>query len=368
MRAVTMPDLFSLFGMTDAWFMPTPSLLFEEGWTDRMLASISVNQFSPEATFLVVAFFVLFAVALLALFFMDKFWRKQWQPGKFSTISNHAVIREQFQQALTQRAKISLAFHRLESGARSTDAVLVDVRDRTLTLEISSRIRLSPGWIGRQVDCDFRLRQAKQPSVNSFYAFLATIQDYRSMGEVNVLNITMPATLELRQKRANLRIEPPARYFQSCLMWLEDDMRGGATNLPNPATWGEPTFRVHVQGAENMRILNISGGGMRLAVPRTDPKAKKLREYSGKRLIVRIELQKPEDDSLLCYAEAQAISGTDAGKTPVMEIGLQFIKSGRADRDRPGLLVWNAVNPQGIPEIDDWVFRVHLDIYRNKGM
>ena len=71
--------------------------------------------------------------------------------------------------------------------------------------------------------------------------------------------------LELNQNRLHLRVEPPAKYIKSFCLWPEDGVRHNA-DPKDPDSWGDPLYCWDSGVSREIRLENISGGGLRLEI------------------------------------------------------------------------------------------------------
>jgi len=82
-----------------------------------------------------------------------------------------------------------------------------------------------------------------------------------------------------------------------------------------------------------------------------------------------MDLAEPgEDDVLTIFALARVqIIRQEAKVEGRHRLGLRFVRQGILVDRKLTRLRWQAVEEDGIREVDDWVFARHLDIYRQRG-
>lgn len=349
--------------------LPVFQGLFDPGWWDVMLDSTTSGHFSPEATILTVGIFVV-AGGFIAAGFLLKLNFRQATPADTSGIENPAKIRALLETALTQRSKMRVSFVRDDPGAHSTDATILSVdRARGIELEMTSLVRASQSWVGKLVACDFRLRLDPRRDYHNFFAFVVPVLAIAKAGDDFVhMRVAWPKRLELEQKRAFLRIEPPRNAILELELWPELAARGSQGRLTDPATWGDPLLRFDPdQAGPDMELSNISGGGVRLDIQDLNIRRQGSLFEAGARFLMRLRLAEPETDEPLDYYLAlrlQNIYG-DPDAAGRKAYGFRFLSVCPPPTEE-GVLSWKSATA-GVPGIDDWVFRRHLEVYRARG-
>ncbi len=347
-----------------------PLSLFEPGWVDRMRDSIAVNQFSPEAGILTAVFFGSFAL-FLALGFLHKSRAEKEKPGiPLTWITEPHKITEIFDTALRRRSTFRVSFSREQTSTAFTGAALVDLALDGLVLEMSPTVRANRAWIGKMVECDFRLRLDPQKEQWSFYNFVSDIKDVTVRpDEFALVTISMPSRLEMEQKRAFLRVQPPQRDVRECDIWPQAHFRAEERRLEDPSTWGQPHLGLTEATAPDIEIRDISGGGMRLQL-----RADALRSglpllEAGRRIFVRLQLADPGDPEGMVFYLASRVQNVYSGQDQdgSRAFGMRFVGFGEPDPERPGFLIWRPPQGGGVPSVDEWAYRKHLEIYRARG-
>ncbi|MBF0482084.1 MAG: hypothetical protein HQK81_12150 [Desulfovibrionaceae bacterium] len=344
--------------------------IFDSGYFDRMMDDIAYDRFSPEGMFLVVSFFGLFALALVVLLNIKTRNAHTVDLATSNWIIQRREIVALLQTAVFQRSKVRLSFHRDDKRSRSTDGAFVELGDNGFTLELASVRNLNRAWIGKLVDCDFRVKDKKSDFFN-FYHFVSEIQDIR-MGHDQILqlHVAIPLRLEASQKRSSLRIDPPDRLIPVFRVWSPSMVTSGKATDLDFATWGEPFFQiVPADMAGRGEIVDISGGGLGLEIEAgaLDDGPHKLAPTDD--LYIRMDLAEPgEDDVLTVYVLARVQIILTQTKVPGRhKLGLRFVRQGLPVDPKMTRLRWQVAEEDGIREVDDWVFARHLDIYRQRG-
>jgi hypothetical protein len=349
--------------------LPSFTGLFDPGWWDRMRDTTTSGHFSPEATILTVGIFVVAGLFIaLGLIISIRFRRGETAPSTW--IIKPAQVRALLESALTQRSKMRVGFVRDDPGTRATDAAILSVDPvRGIELEMTTLVRANPSWVGKLVACDFRLRPDPRKEYHSFYAFVVPILGIAKAGDdfIHML-VGWPSRLELEQKRAFLRVEPPRGSIVGMELWHEAMVRGLRGNFGDPTSWGEPILRITTPGAASgSEIRNLSGGGLRLEIPAEATRHHQPQFEAGSRFLMRLVLAEPDGDPLVCFLalRLQNVYG-DPETLGRKAYGLRFLSQGVPTDTPQKSLSWKTAAP-GVPAIDDWVYQRHLEIYRSRG-
>lgn len=120
-----------------------------------------------------------------------------------------------------------------------------------------------------------------------------------------------------------------------------------------------------------MALLNLSGGGLRLLVPRATARSATARGMAGHRgrLAALLELYDPQHDRsqgfwLQCRIQNRFV----AFETRDVELGLQVLARGGARDTAPHMADWKPLSDEGeVEPLGNWVIRRHLELYRKAG-
>jgi hypothetical protein len=351
--------------------LSVPSAVFEPGWVDRMRDSIAVSEFSPEAAIITGVFFGGFAVFVALAYFVKSRARDEVRLTPLSWITDADKIRETFLFALRRRSKIRLTFSRDATAGAFTDAALTEVYSDSLVLELSATVRANRGWIGKLVECDFRLRQDPATEQWHFYNFVAEIRDVRVVPEQYALvTLSLPSRLEMEQKRAFLRVEPPRADVRELDAWPESHLRTEPRRPDDPQTWGRPHLSLTEATAPDMTVENLSGGGMRLFLRGEALRAASAMLTPGLRIYLSLRLaERQAPDGTVLFRLSCQVQNVYASETPDggKAFGLRFMGHAEPAPENPGRLEWKAPQGGGVPGVDDWAYAKHLDMYRSRG-
>jgi hypothetical protein len=277
-------------------------------------------------------------------------------------------IRTDLKNAMDQRSKMELQFHSETDKRRSTFCILYDLGADSVTMECSSLKNISSNWLGKTVDCYFRMQDEKRTPQH--YMFTSSIIGIRPVGnEICHLNLSVPEKLEMKQKRAALRVDPPEQYIMGIALWPEK-LLADAKHDMNFKNWGKPVLSFIPGKRAQVRLVNISAGGVKLHIKRHDAKECGLSFNIGDRIFILLDLWEPETGTrtrywLLCRLQMPYVDF----ETRDVDLGLQFIQRAEAVENAHGELYWlPPLRGNEVDEIGNWAMRRHLELYREKGL
>ncbi|WP_243366679.1 hypothetical protein [Fundidesulfovibrio soli] len=342
-----------------------------EDFFSRMFQDILAGRVTLESVLLVGGFFgAFFLLAALSIVFGKK-------PTGFlpkhpvTWLTTPSRISQLLDAAVSQRSKVRVSFHHQDKPTRSTDGVLLEAGPRTLKLELSSVRNANQAWVGRTLELAFRLRLPEQPEVQSTFGFMSGIEHVSKDADGVVrLTISRPQRLELNQNRQHLRVEVPDKYVRSLQLWTEDEVRRRGD--PNdPDTWGDPSFSLDHDGSQDLLLENLSGGGARVQLTPETLHRRHLPIRLGQQYFMRITLADVDfGGHRTHYLLSRLVKCYDDCASRLdLSLGLGFVAQGAPVQAPLTGLNWTLVNRDfGVPVIDDWVFGLHLELYRNKGI
>ncbi len=272
-------------------------------------------------------------------------------------------------QALNRRVRLEIRFRRSEGQAPFISANITDLSAERIELELAGHVVPTTDWRGRQVEAFFRLeRQGGRPE---FHAFEARILDVRQTpAGYAVLGISLPAQIESRQKRMHLRFELPPDLPHGLVAWPElNDAEGRLSSVPGG--WGPPALSLVSERHHTGRLIDVSGGGLKLELPSPVAGSMALPGLArGSRLIIRLDLNEPQSGEMerhFLHAVVQHLLEDFASKR--RSVGLRFLSYGRRQAETPDRVFWIRIESyRGVESIDNWVFKRHLELYRDKGL
>jgi len=314
---------------------------------------------------------VVIAVAVIAGWQLNRWlMRSRGRELPPNWIVASARIASLLQTAFDQRVKIDLLLEHNSAQSRFISCVLLDVSPHGVVVELSESVRLSQEWMGRHAEVYFKIKSDDSPQ-QLFYQFTSEIVAIGASPHGNtVATLEFPDRIETGQKRAHLRIDPPSNAIRGFQLWPES--RGPDGRLSGDMRdWGRPVLQHEWSHASRVRIVNISGGGIRFEFHTASLQARERPSFRlGDRFFVSLDLYEPGDgESVRLFLLAKVRNAFDdyAGKR--LEIGLEFLGQGQKTLDRPDFVLWRELpEDTGVETIDNWVFKRHLEMHREKGI
>ncbi len=278
-------------------------------------------------------------------------------------IVNQLRIASILNQAVEQRAVVELQFLPADEERQSITCIPVEAKNGSLALDINHAIKANSTWMQRPVQGTFRV--ADKRGLMSFYLFTSIIQGVSVKSKDLVrLDLDSPSKLELHQKRAFLRLEPPEEYILGVAIWPEDRLPTGADSR-KLKKWGKPPLSYSPEHSLNsLRLKNISAGGVRFMVSREAVKATGVDLAIGARIALLLDVYDPAARKrrrflLLCRVR----NHFEDFSQKCIDIGAQFRHWGRLDGDTSGLR-WEALTDEGLDPLSSWIMQRHLEQVR----
>ena len=126
---------------------------------------------------------------------------------------------------------------------------------------------------------------------------------------------------------------------------------------------------VHGLESNQLIVLNISAGGMLLEI--RSPALQTVGENldKGKRLFIQIFLRSPDQDAETEYMfTAQVRNAFNDPTSGNAIIGISFSAYQIPSSQDLKTKKWLPLHGKGVEAIEDWVFKRHLELYRQKGI
>jgi hypothetical protein len=286
------------------------------------------------------------------------------------SIADPETIRMFLRQAFEQRRPFEVQIHKeVDTRRPNLRTTLEHLGPHNFTLEINGIESLSNQWIGRQINVFF---QILFDGDFIYYTFQTQI-DVIQFPLKGLCHITMPipSLLENRQKRAFLRLKPPAEYFRGAAMWHAAALPADS-HLYDLTLWPRPSLLALPGRLEQFELLNISAGGMRLRLPHPVVRAQDLRFTSVERVIVMLDLLDPEQNYKLLRYWLQCRIQSVWFEHPSRDLymGLQFLAWAKP-REIPGGQSHSGMEWLRLPSsnevepIGSWIMRRHLELFRD---
>lgn len=280
------------------------------------------------------------------------------------TIHNPRQIRKILTQALDERATCDTQFQGEWSQRPHFSCAPLEVDDQTgLTLEIPSFVQARQSWIGREVTCFFKVAAARRDAKWIFFHFTSRIVAARVRGKVGTITLALPEILERGQRRAHLRLEPPSQDIPEIHLWPETLSNQDAPEDAPPLLSLAPDME-----ERHLFVINISAGGLLLEVRAPAHLIDEDTLDKGKRFYIQLLLHDPDRQRLTPYLlMAQVRNMHTDPVTGHRLVGLAFIAL-RNQSDQEKGPKWIQLEGKGVESIEDWVFKRHLRLYRQKGL
>ncbi len=312
---------------------------------------------------------LLCVVALLLLSHVINSWREHKARKELPAgwIVHRSEIVAVLTKAMLQRAKLEMRFLPTDESRRATSCNIVDLGPETLKLDLADDVSASHEWIDRGVELFFKIVEKKRVI---FHTFSTSIVGVRKLpNEAIHLVVELPEKIELNQKRSFLRLEPPSQYLLGLAVWLSGADASGIKGS-HTKKWGRPdlTFTPG-DGANVVHVLNLSAGGMRLAIRNKALRDKGLAVEVSHRVYALLDLYDPDlNEKRRLWLYCRVKSRYEDFQTRDVELGLKFLVLGRQRQSDPYMLEWFKLDHNGVEWLGEWVMKRHLEIYREKGI
>ena len=257
---------------------------------------------------------------------------------------------------MAQRSRCHLDLPEAVVGLKNLDCAILEASSRGVLLESVGKAAAGAHWVGLDVTGYLRIVVKRQNLEELFYTFDSRIKAAAaSPSGLARLRLTEPKRMVFGQRRKSLRFEPELRRLREIFFWRYDRAAGFTLDYPALRT-GD--FR-----SGQARLVNISAGGLGLAVDAALADQRGFETIKDDRLVVRLELDEPRADTAGDFwMVAKVCHVGDAGG---LHFGLRFLASGSLDA-KAGKIRWRPVEGHVIPELADILYYWHLDRHRER--
>ncbi len=341
--------------------------LFASQASDSPLRQISLAFFNsgghqPEGSRIVTTA-VLVGAVVLAYFI----WRRLGGGAAWNRQSGATVLPREIssilEQAMVLRSRIDMSFHPITTSRQTISCTLFELSETGITLEMPLGVTPSDSWMDKRMVCYFRIPRENRPPY--FYTFISSVAGVWKKGDISYVVLTIPSKVELGQKRKHLRLELPPRDIKDFRVWpaAED---GTFHFESDPGSWPKPLAVYTRDEHEGLRVLDLSGGGIKLAF---DPHVYDgLDDFVAKHpiLFMRLELENVGEMTFTPYYLAARLRTKvqDPDHKAVM-LGYEFVEC--CAEQGMETIDWIKVDAErGIDELVTWVFKRHLELYRER--
>jgi len=303
---------------------------------------------------------VLLGIVIIAFLIFNKILRIG--DDKFTATLNRKDILNILDQATEHRSRLDVSFHPITTSRQTITCAVLEVQPEGILLELPVGVNPSANWIDRIMACFFRIpRPDGHPY---FYKFISPVHEVKEISGVHYLVLKVPDKIELGQKRKHLRLEIPPMDILDFRIWpASEDSTFHYEN--DPEKWPEPLAVFSRESGNHLRIMDISGGGIRMMF---DPKEYgSLDEFVAEHpiLFMRLELAAALTRSQVMYFVAARLrTKMKDFDTGVLMLGYEFVE---CSEPKDETFDWIKIKPEeGIDELVTWIFKRHLELYRER--
>ncbi len=311
--------------------------------------------------------FILTTGALvLAAIFGYMLWKKSIRSTQ-ARDSGSTVLPQEIssilEQAMFHRSRVDVGFHPISASRQTNSCALYELAGTGITLELPAGVSPAENWIGKVMVCYFRLpRGEKSPY---FYKFISNVVGLHAIGDVAYLTLSLPDKVELGQKRRHLRLEVPPTDVRDFRIWASTE--NTTFHLESDLSkWPKPLAIMTGTSGEGLKVVDISGSGIKFAFHPTHCPG--LGEYVVKNplLFMRLDLEALGKMSFPAYYIASRLRTKNQDfDTGLLMLGYEFMEF--CSDQGAETLQWTKVEEDsGIDDIVTWVFRRHLELYREQ--
>jgi hypothetical protein len=338
--------------------------------TDSFSNSQSQNSYETIMQWAIVAGAIIFVFGLITLI-RTIFWRRQaFIPAGWITAPR--MLRNLLNDALIQRSTFEVQFtDKAQNDHPIMRCSLDNFSSGRMSLLVYGVSNIAYSWIGRGVDCYFRIN-VKDQSVYYTFNSIITETENKPRG-LTILWVKIPERLQNRQKRAFLRLNPPSELLIGSAVWYGQNLPA-EDKLDSVSTWVKPNLALLPNRDPQFYIKDLSAGGLRLSIPNnhsndttdaTDT-TDAADEFSvAENIIILLDLRDPDSEKKIRFwfkCRIQNVMSEHNSKTT--ELGMQIIawatpKEGGANLEWLRLTRENEVAPLG-----NWIVRRHLEQFR----
>ncbi len=304
------------------------------------------------------------AVLLLALGFylLGKRAREAATRPPPSWILDSKRIKAILDEALVKRARVDVGFYDPSRRRKAMPCSILKVDMNALSLEPPARLKLGQSWIGRLVSCFFGV-PTEEGKKRAFYNFTAEIKGVKRRKDGSaVVQLAFPDKLVMGQKRQFLRMSPTSNLTPEFFIWpmsRENEDALGDYLDRGPAAANPREDVEH-------RVVNISGGGLRVESRLETKEARELYDFDlGRSYLVGLGLAGAGFGVERYGFSAKVINMFDDFKN--VEVGLQFQARYLRECDVQGRPLSRPLD-EADEEIEQWVITQNLRMFREKGV
>lgn len=263
--------------------------------------------------------------------------------------------------AIEQRSKVHIKFDEESTNLTGITGTILAMNETGLVLEIGGVNSLQDRFLGKKINCFFKIIEKEARHREFFYSFNATVLRIKIVKEKFLhIAVNFPLALTGTQRRKSLRMKPDLEQFSHIALWRYD--AAGGFDITKP-TVSYQHFKGSLSSVENM-----SAGGLRILIRRPVLKEKELQLFKGDRFIMFLTFADvmPKLRSeywLVCKInniQRDPVSG-DA------TLGMEFIANG-VRKEEAGKVEWTKIADNVIDDLAQRIYQWHMSLYRDKGL
>lgn len=263
------------------------------------------------------------------------------------------------EEAISQRSRCFLSLPATVTGVKELDCAIREASSRGMLLESTDKASTGPHWVGLPVTGFFRLVLRDHGLEETFYTFDSSIRGAATgpAGQVR-LHLTEPDALVFGQRRKSLRVEPGHGRLRKAFLWRYDKNAAFALDAP--------TLRGCDFQTGLARVVDISAGGLRLALRAPLVRDRDLVLARGQRLVLHLQFDEPRvagKNAFWMVARVRHVARDRISQDET--VGLEFLASGCLD-PKTCKIRWETVSDHVIPGLADIFYHWHLDRHREK--
>lgn len=317
---------------------------------------------APIWLILSVVGFLLAVLAALSLLRAYRAGRHKFIPAGF--IASPRQIRQLLGEALAQRSVMEVQMlYDLHRAGRILRLSIHEISRGNIYIAADDLKNAAARWTGRAVNCYFKVRIKDQPVYYNFESAVKEVQ--AGPGGQALLVLPLPEKLQNRQKRAFLRLEPPQEYLIGSAVWLGWHVPSDEA-LENIRNWSKPSLSLLPGRRSQFTLVNMSAGGLRLRVPRSELQDAGYDLHVSEQILVLLDLLDPETRKrlrLALTARVQYLTQDYQSKDTVA--GLKFVAWAQPQDDGGSRLHWlRLTSDSEVAALGNWIVRRHLEMVR----
>jgi c-di-GMP-binding flagellar brake protein YcgR len=338
-------------------------------FTGQFRDSFASTGVSPELISIII-WVLTISGSILAVGILVQFLRRQFHPHKsVERLDDSRKIIDLLGHCLAERSRFEISFKEKLLKTRGIFCSLVSVNPNEILLEVPDYVTVSDTWIGRSLDVYFSM--TLRGNTRTFYTFESLVAsiDREDAGGV-YLHIPLPQAVRLGQRRMHFRLVPATATILETKIWFAEH-ESRAADHAQPAKWGQPMAHHHLLTMEttehSLTIMDLSAGGCRLSVKNTPQINAYLAENRSPDVFLFFRLLDRESGNLEVYllGKIRVIVCDPMNKT--RSLGIEFIMHGEMGEGNGQSITWTPLTrEEGHPEIGNWVFKQHLELFRQQ--